>query len=207
MTNNRRLKVLVAVLFVLMAVMVGMLIYAVNVYKNNDTPASGSDTSAADTSASASPSGAAGSDQQKETIDLKLYIYDAEDYDNPKEISTQTIDKKLYEENLTEALSQLLAVTDLRINKAVINGSLITVDLPKDMALKFNSGSASGITYTNILAMTTLNLPGIEKLKITVEGEENIESDHFSFNGTFVKSEDGKKYTLTDQGDGKTLDY
>ena len=89
-----------------------------------------------------------------------------------------------------------------------MDGKNITIDLPNETVKKFNSGSAGGITHTNILAMTVLNLPGVEQMQVTMDGQAGIESDHFSFNGTFIKPEEGKKYTFNPSDNpGKTLEF
>ena len=213
MTNNNKLKVLIVVLFFFIIILVALLIYAKTVYtkenpadNNISTNSSVGQTDSSTTAAS--QQSVIASSEAEETIDLKLYFFDAEDYDNAKEVRTVAVDKKLYQENITAAINQVLSSTNIKINKAVINGNSIAVDLPKEVALKFNNGSASGITYTNILAMTVLNLPNIEKLEVTVDGVANVVADHFSFNGTFSRAEDGKKYTFTDSGKAsKYLDY
>ena len=210
MNNNKKLKLLIGILFCFIIILVALLIYAKTVYNK-------SDSAAADTTISASNQTGKSSEEEisqtspsnvKETIDLKLYFYDAEDYDNVKEIRTVKIDKTLYETDITTAINQVLSGTNLKINKAVINGNSITVDLSKEVALKFNSGSAGGITYTNILAMTILNLPNLEKLEVTVDGVAGVEADHFTFNGVFNKGENGKKYNfVASDKESKPLDF
>lgn len=186
MNNKNKLKVLIAVLFCFIIALVVLLIYAKNTYTPNENPVN--NTISTNSSSSAST--------VKESIDLKLYFFDADDYENVKEIRTVSIDKKLYQDDISAAINEVLSSTNIKINKAVINGDAITVDLSKEVALKFNSGSAGGITYTNILAMTILNLPNIQKLEVTVDGESEVVADHFNFNGTFNKSEDDKIYTF-----------
>lgn len=212
MTNNKKLQVLVVILFCLILVLVGMFIYAKNLYDNSDrevavssgTTAASTVTSAADTSAadtSVTP-------EVKEKIELKLYIYDAEAYDKPKEIRSVSIEKELYQKDISAAINQLLDGTGIKINKAVVKDNLITVDLPKETALSFNKGSAGGITNTNILAMTMVNLPSVEKLEVTVDGVAGVVADHFNFNGIFSKSGDGSKYIFTESDkEGKELAY
>lgn len=206
MTNNQKLKGLVAILFILIVVLVGLLIYATTVYKPGvpaaDTAAS---TASVSSGAEQTPGGNTGAE---ENMELELYKYSGEDYDNPKEIVKVTVSRKLYDEDLTAAINKVLEASGLSISKAVLDGDFITVDLKKEVAAKFNIGSAGGITNTNILAMTVLNLPKVEKLEITVEGQHNVEGDHFSFNGIFTKSADGKKYQFA-MGDtqGKLIDF
>ncbi|MDF2985060.1 MAG: hypothetical protein K0R50_570 [Eubacterium sp.] len=201
MTNNQKLKVLAAILFVLIIVLIGMLIYATTIHKNDDKPASNTaDVSTTASSTNAVQPGQSSTSEEAGTIDLKLYKYDAEDYDKPKEIVTVPVDKKLYEDDITAAINKLLETTGLSIKKAVVSGELLTVDLSKEIEAKFNMGSAGGITNTNILAATLVNLPGINKLEVTVDGVAGVEGDHFSFNGTFVKADGDKSYEFTSSG-------
>lgn len=205
MSINKKLKILSITLLCFIIVLVGMLVYAKTVLEaaNPETSDASDSTVAAVSTNSAESTGAVasvtpGAPSAPETIDLKLYIYDADNYDNYKEVRTVAVEKTLYESDVTSAVNQLLSGTELSINKATVDGSLITVDLSRDIALKFNRGSAGGITLTNTLAMTMVNLPGIEKLEITVDGVPGYVGDHFNFNGTFSKAQDGGKYIFTE---------
>lgn len=214
MNNSKKLKAIVAILFCFIVILVIMLVYAVGQSKepseSSSTPTNSSTTASQTTMSptSASQTIVSPTTQSNETMELKLYYYDADDYDKPKEIRNITVDKKLYDNDLTSAINNVLSTTDIKINKAVLDGKNITIDLPKEVVKKFNSGSAGGITHTNILAMTVLNLPGVEQMQVTMDGETGIESDHFSFNGTFIKPEEGKKYTFNPSDNpGKTLEF
>ncbi|ACL76789.1 GerMN domain-containing protein [Ruminiclostridium cellulolyticum] len=214
MNNSKKLKTIVAVLFCFIVILVALLVYAVGRSKepseSSSTPSNSSMTASQTTESqkTASQTTAAKTTSVNETLELKLYYYDADDYEKPKEIRNITLDKKLYETDMTSAINNVLSSTDIKINKAVLDGKKITIDLPKETVKKFNSGSAGGITHTNILAMTVLNLPGVEQMQVTVDGEAGIESDHFSFNGTFIKPEEGKKYTFSPSDNpGKTLEF
>ena len=203
MNNSKILKAILAVLFCFIVILVILLVYAIGQSKE---PAVSSSTSSDSTNASQTT--VSQTTPANETIELKFYYYDADDYDKPKEIRNITIDKKLYNNDLTSAINNVLSSTDIKINKAVLDGKNITIDLPKETVKKFNSGSAGGITHTNILAMTVLNLPGVEQMQVTMDGEAGIESDHFSFNGTFIRPEEGKKYTFNPSNNpGKTLEF
>lgn len=210
MTNKGKLKVLIGVFFCFIIILVALLIFAKTVYVKNENPANNTVTTdtnkPSDSSADISQQGSTDSNVSSETIDLKLYYYDADNYDSPKEIRTIAVDKKLYQEDITAAINKVFADTPLKLNKAVVDGKEITVDLPKDVGLKFNSGSAGGITYTNILAMTVLNLPGIEKMQVTVDGIPNYTGDHFDFNGIFSKTDDGKYIFTESDKESKSLD-
>lgn len=213
MTNKKKLQVLVVILFCLILVLVGMLIYAQNLHSSNDREATAvsPETSAVATDTAATGTSVADTSVTpvvKEKIELKLYIYDAEAYDKPKELRSISIEKELYQKDISAAINQLLDETGIKINKAVVKDSLISIDLPKETVLAFNKGSAGGITNTNILAMTILNLPSVEKLEITVDGMAGVVADHFNFNGTFNKSEDGSKYIFIQADkEGKELEY
>lgn len=199
MNTSKKLKTILGVLFCFMVILVVLLVYVVG--QSKEPTASSSTASDSSTSASQTT-------PVTEKMELKLYYYDADNYDKPKEIRNITIDKKLYDNDLTAAINKVLSSTDIKINKAVLDGKNITIDLPKETVKKFNSGSAGGINHTNILAMTVLNLPGVEQMQVTMDGEAGIESDHFSFNGTFIKPEEGKKYTFNPSDKpGKTLEF
>ncbi|MHB8062563.1 MAG: GerMN domain-containing protein [Ruminiclostridium sp.] len=201
MTIKSKLKILIAILFIFIIVLAALLIYAKTIY-NKDGDQANTTISTITEVSQQSPSGLS---EVQETIDLKLYYFDADSYDNAKEIRTVTVDKKLYQDDITAAINKVLSSANISIKKATINGSSITVDLSKEVALKFNGGSAAGIMYTNTLAMTILNLPDIEKLEVTVDGVANVVADHFYFNGTYSKVEDGKKYNFTNSDEESKL--
>lgn len=205
MNKDKKLIVIVGVLFAFIIILVALLIYATNLYNKNDDAAGDTSISTnsnlnqtADSTLEDSQQSAGETSSVEEKVDLQLYFYDADDYEKPKEVIIVAVDKKLYQDNISEAINKVFELTPLKVNNAVVNGNLITVDLSKEVALKFNSGSAGGITYTNILAMTLLNLPGIEELEVTVDGVKGIEGDHFNFNGKFVKDENGSKYKFNE---------
>ncbi len=214
MNNAKKLKAIVAILFCFIIILVILLVYAIGQSKETSvSPSTASDSSTTASQTIISPTTATQTTVSQttpvnETMQLKLYYYDADDYDKPKEIRDITIDKKMFDNDLTSAINSVFSATDIKINKAVLEGKSITIDLPKETVKKFNSGSAGGITHTNILAMTVLNLPGVEQMQVTMDGEVGIESDHFSFNGTFIKPEEGKKYTFNPSDNpGKTLEF
>lgn len=209
MNTSKKLKTILGVLFCFMVILVVLLVYVVGQSKEPTASSStASDSSTSASQATASQAIASQTTPVTEKMELKLYYYDADNYDKPKEIRNITIDKKLYDNDLTAAINNVLSSTDIKINKAVLDGKNITIDLPKETVKKFNSGSAGGINHTNILAMTVLNLPGVEQMQVTMDGEAGIESDHFSFNGTFIKPEEDKKYTFNPSDKpGKTLEF
>jgi cytoskeletal protein RodZ len=228
MNAAKRLKIIAVVMFCFIVVLVSLLVYVVKVAGDSKAASENSPADTTSISQSTGSSQASGSQQNgdsaqaddsskgagtdlsadtEKTIDLKLYYYDADDYDSPKEIRTVSVDKKQFTEDLASALNTLFSSVGITINKAVINEKNMSIDIPKETAKKFNSGSAGGITNTNILAMTALNLPGVEQLEVTVDGQSGVESDHFSFNGTFTKSQDGKKFDFNpSDAEGKLLD-
>lgn len=208
MKSNKLLKLITVVLFCFIIILVLMLIYVKNIDTKSEKTASNTtiaviptDNTAAASSLNQSESS---TNEIRETLDLKLYFFDADNYEKEKEIRTVTIDKKLFQDDITTAINQVLASTGLKINKAVIKGTSISVDLPKEVALKFNSGSAGGISNTNILAATILNLPNIDKLEITVDGVTGVIADHFNFNGIFNKAENSKHYTFIESDNKST---
>ncbi len=204
MTNKNKLMVLVGVLFFFIIVLVALLVYAKTMISTNNNAAN--TTISSNTSISEPVDSALKSSEQspsstspiQETVDLNLYFFDADNYDSPKEVHTVTVDKKLYQDDITAAINQVLSSTNLKISKSTVNGNSITVDLSKEMELKFNGGSTAGITYTNILAATITNLPNIEKMEVTVDGKSGVVADHFNFNGIFSRAENSKKYNFTE---------
>lgn len=126
---------------------------------------------------------------EKDTKEISLYVYGPDDYENPVEIKEVLVDSELYDTNLTDALNQIFADTDIRIQGAEINTEerQITVDLSEQIAGKFNEGSCSGVILTNELIDTLVHLPDIDCAVVTVEGQKNTYGDHYSFEGVFER--------------------
>lgn len=129
-----------------------------------------------------------------ENLSLKLYIYDANNYDSPKDKKNFIFSKEDYEKRPTDTLNTMFADTGIKLNKVSISKTdkKLVADLTEDTADKFDKGSSIGITLTNELIMTLLHLPDIEKVEVTVNNTRNLMGNHFNFNGVFTLSNDGK---------------
>ena len=125
----------------------------------------------------------------EEKIDITLYLYGPDDYEKPVEKKVISINKKLYESNLAEALNEVFNETEIRVSSASVDNKTkcITVDMKEEVAMKFNAGSCAGIILTNELLDTLLNLPDVQSAIITVDGQKDYYADHFSFEGVFTK--------------------
>lgn len=126
---------------------------------------------------------------ESDKIDINLYLYGPDDYDNPIEMKVISVSKELFENNIADALNYVFEETVIRINSADIDKEThcITVDIPQEIAMKFNAGSTAGVMLTNTLIDTILNLPDIQSAVITVDGVKDSYADHYSFQGTFTK--------------------
>ncbi len=126
--------------------------------------------------------------EKEEKININLYLYGADDYENPYEIKAISVSKKLYENNMTEALNLVFEETEISFKSVELDKetNCLTVDLTQEVVKKFNSGSSNGITLTNELINTILNLPDIKSAVITVDGEKDSYADHYSFEGVFT---------------------
>ncbi|WP_105615001.1 DUF4309 domain-containing protein [Vallitalea okinawensis] len=124
---------------------------------------------------------------------LSFYEFGADDYDNPEDIKVITISEEEYNNNLVKVLNLIFSESGISLNNLTINEDekLVIADLTEAASINFDNGSCGGITRTNVLVMTLLNLPGVEKLKVTVEGVENVYGNHFSFEGIFMLNENG----------------
>ncbi|QHQ60755.1 hypothetical protein Ana3638_08200 [Anaerocolumna sedimenticola] len=127
-----------------------------------------------------------------EKLDITLYIYGPDDYDNPIEKKIIQVSKVLYETDLPQALNLIFAETDIRFNSAKVDptSKCITVDIPQEVADKFNAGSCAGIILMNELTNTLLNLPDINSAVVTVDGIKDTYADHYSFEGIFTKEKE-----------------
>jgi len=131
------------------------------------------------------------SNEAEEKIDLTLFLYGPDDYENPIEKKVITVNKELYENNMAKALNEVFKEIEIRVNSVALDNKTkcITVDISEEVAMKFNVGSCAGILLTNELIDTLLNLPDIQSAIITVDGQKDYYADHFSFEGVFTKEE------------------
>ncbi len=122
---------------------------------------------------------------------MDLYLFDANDYDNPKEIRHISVEKSVFDTDLTKAINTVLEPSGLQISKALLDkaSKAISIDISSETVKQFNAGSAGGRTCTNILAGTVLHIPGVELMTVTVDGAPAVYGDHYSFNGVFKKSD------------------
>lgn len=129
---------------------------------------------------------------KSDMLDITLYLYGPDDYENPEEERVIYVSKELYFNNMADALNYVFDETKIRINSAEVDikTKCITVDLPQEVAGKFNAGSCEGAILTNELTDTLLNLPDIESAIITVDGVKDTYADHYSFEGVFKKNKD-----------------
>ncbi len=131
------------------------------------------------------------SSKTEEKIDITLYVYGPDDYENPIENKVISVSKELYENNMAKALNDVFEETEIRVSSATVDKETkcISVDITEEVALKFNAGSCAGTILTNELIDTLLNLPDIQSAIITVDGQKDYFADHFSFEGVFTKEE------------------
>lgn len=138
-------------------------------------------------------------DAANHQIKLALYRFDLM---NLGEKVMVAVDKELYEKDITAVLQQLFKYEPkIKIRHAILdqNEKRITVDLDgTNIEYTFNAGSAAGTIYTMELIITLLNLPGVDQAIITVNGEKGCYSDHYSFDGVFIKKSE-TTYDLVDQ--------
>lgn len=129
--------------------------------------------------------------EEEKIIDLTLYLYGPDDYDNPSETKVISVNKSTYENNLVEALNTIFEDTEIVLTSAVVDNKSqrLTVDISEEVCLKFNAGSCGGAILTNELIDTLLNLPNIQSVVVTVDGAKDSIGDHYSFEGVFTKDE------------------
>jgi len=98
--------------------------------------------------------------------------------------------------NKDDICNEIIRVYDLQydmdINSITFDGNWLIVDLQEDMGMRFNIGSSGSSAMMMIFYETLFDFEEIEYIKVLVGGEEDSNSDHYSFQG--IKTRDGRIY-------------
>lgn len=87
-------------------------------------------------------------------------------------------------------LTELKKKTGIHVLNLMIDGDRCTANLNETMTYYFNQGSTGARLHVESLVRTILDIPGILEAAILVNGQKQIEMDHYSFDGIFMLSDD-----------------
>ncbi|AEY66814.1 GerMN domain-containing protein [Clostridium sp. BNL1100] len=122
-------------------------------------------------------------------VNVRLYKYDVGVTDKPAQTELLVFAKEELENNTLNVLNEVFSSDELSLLNATIDkeNKCITVDLPQKVAtlLETNKRVADALTYEFVV--TLQNIPGIEKVVLTIEGKKDSIGKYHDFKGTFVK--------------------
>ncbi len=125
-----------------------------------------------------------------EQINIRLYKFDVGDTNKPAQTELFVFDKEKLENDTLNVLNEVFSSDEIYLRNAVMDKEkkCITADLPQKVAtfLGTNKRVADALTYE--LVVTLQNIPGIEKVVLTVEGKKDSVGIYYDFKGTFVKT-------------------
>ncbi len=123
-------------------------------------------------------------------VNVRLYKYDVGVTDKPAQTELLVFEKDKLEKDTLNVLNEVFSSDELSLLNATIDkeNKCITVDLPQKVAtlLEENKKVADALTYEFVV--TLQNIPGIEKVVLTVQGKKDSVGKYYDFKGTFVKT-------------------
>ncbi len=123
-------------------------------------------------------------------VNIRLYKYDVGVTDKPAQTELLVFEKDKLEKDTVNVLNEVFSSDELSLLNATIDkeNKCITVDLPQKVAtlLEENKRVAEALTYEFVV--TLQNIPGIEKVVLTLEGKKDSVGKYHDFKGTFVKT-------------------
>ncbi len=123
-------------------------------------------------------------------VNIRLYKYDVGVTDKPAQTELLVFEKDKLEKDTLNVLNEVFSSDELSLLNATIDkeNKCITVDLPQKVAtlLEENKKVADALTYEFVV--TLQNIPGIEKVVLTVQGKKDSVGKYYDFKGTFVKT-------------------
>lgn len=129
-------------------------------------------------------------DRMEREVATTLVI--ATDEDNKMVISSSPV--YLTQQQAADGYALLISAlensTGIKINTIRQEGTALNVDLPESMRFFLNEGSTGSAMRINTLVRTMLSIPEARTARFTIDGEADVEMDHYSFRGA---------YTLNDQ--------
>lgn len=125
-------------------------------------------------------------------INVRLYKYDIGVTDKPVETALFAFNKDSYESDTLNLLNEIFAEDELSFSDAKLDlkNKCITADITQNVVSILNSGKESADAVTSEIVVTLLNMPGIEKAVITIDGKKDCSGPYYNFKGTFVKTGD-----------------
>ncbi len=123
-------------------------------------------------------------------VNVRLYKYDVGVTDKPAQTELLVFEKDKLEKDTLNVLNEVFSSDELSLLNATIDkeNKCITVDLPQKVAtlLEESKKVADALTYEFVV--TLQNIPGIEKVVLTVQGKKDSVGKYYDFKGTFVKT-------------------
>lgn len=123
-------------------------------------------------------------------LNVRLYKYDVGVNDKPAETELFLYDKNKFETDTLNFINEIFNEDGLSFKSVSIDKKekCITADISQEVADLLNGGKDVAAALTSEIVVTLLNMPGIEKVAITIEGKKDCSGPNYNFKGTFVKT-------------------
>ncbi|ACL76558.1 hypothetical protein [Ruminiclostridium cellulolyticum] len=123
-------------------------------------------------------------------VNVRLYKYEVGVTDKPAQTELFVFGKDKLESDTLNVLNEVFSSDELSLLNATIDwdNKCITADLPPKVATLLETNKRLADTLTHEFVVTLQNIPGIEKVVLTVQGKKDSVGKYHDFKGTFVKT-------------------
>jgi len=120
-----------------------------------------------------------------ETSEVKFYNF----FDDGESITHEYQTVNISSENMPAVTNQNLGRAGIEVQNIYYEGSRLIVDLAPIMEQTMDHGSSGSLCKLHSMLYTFASFPGVKEIKILINGVEDIEGSHFSFNRIFSAEE------------------
>jgi hypothetical protein len=123
-------------------------------------------------------------------LNVRLYKYDVGVNDKPAETELFLFDHKKFESDTLNFLNEIFGEDGLSFSSATVDmkEKCITADISQEVASLLDGGEDVAAALTSEIVVTLLNMPGIEKVVLTIDGKRDCSGPNYNFKGTFIKT-------------------
>jgi len=125
-------------------------------------------------------------------IEVKLCIMDDNNNSPKATYTTIQVTEKEADEGYQPLFESLLEKTGLDVISIDVQDHLVMANLSEDMKFFLNNGSTGSALNIEMLVRTILSIPETKNVVFLINGESNVEMDHYSFNGFYELTADGR---------------
>lgn len=128
------------------------------------------------------PTPEANSATTEKTVTVAFFVED-ENATKVVQESTMELSESNFEKDFLKALETKY---EIKAKSFSIKGERAVLDLDKSMAQKLNQGSTGSWMMVSKIYKTIFSIGNIKEIQVLVDGVEDVEADHYSFEGVMT---------------------